>query len=186
MDSKVIFHFMKAGLQTLVQDTGRIGQQAFGVPIGGVMDKSSARIANWLVGNDPITPVLEITLIGPQIEIEGDCQVALTGADISPVIDGAIVPMYKTLSINSGSKLSFGPLKSGCRAYLAIRGKWMVKKWLNSYSAFLLSEKDLTSDSIPKKGSVILIETKNSISAREFPAELRPPGNRLLEEVMIL
>jgi len=174
MSKNVVFHFRKPGLQTLVQDHGRIGQQAFGVPEGGVMDRSSSCIANWLVGNQPNAPVLEMTMIGPEIEIEGDCQIALTGADISPMLDDYPAAMYKTLSMRSGSKLSFGPIKNGCRAYLAIRGKWMVKKWLESQSAFLLGDQDLTPDSIPTKGSMISIRSIDPISTREFAPELRP------------
>ncbi len=174
MSNTITLHFKKPGLQTLVQDKGRSGQQAFGVPIGGVMDKSSARIANWLVGNSPQTPVLEIALLGPQIEVEGDCQIAITGANISPMIDGVPLNMYETVSVKRGFELTFGAIKEGSRAYLAIGGVWKVKKWLNSSSAFLLSEQNLTPDSCPVKGSVILINSSKSITNKVYPKELRP------------
>ncbi|MFT5909774.1 MAG: antagonist of KipI, partial [Paraglaciecola sp.] len=38
MTKPTIFHCQKAGLLTTVQDGGRIGFQAFGVPVAGVMD----------------------------------------------------------------------------------------------------------------------------------------------------
>src|SRR6516162_6571133 len=47
------------GLHTTVQDLGRPGYQAIGVPVSGALDGFSLRLANALVGNPPGTPVLE-------------------------------------------------------------------------------------------------------------------------------
>ena len=44
---------VKAGLLTTVQDLGRFGHQASGVPVAGPMDSFSHRLANQLVGNEP-------------------------------------------------------------------------------------------------------------------------------------
>jgi len=44
-------HILKPGLLTTVQDLGRPGHQAFGVPVAGPMDSFSHRLANLLVGN---------------------------------------------------------------------------------------------------------------------------------------
>ncbi len=174
MGSQVKIYFIKPGLQTLVQDNGRMGQQAFGVPVGGVMDKSAARIANWLVGNDVKSPLLEIALTGPHIEFEGDCQIAIAGADISPTIDGKPVNMYQTITVNDGTELKFRALKNGCRAYLSIGGDWQIKKWLNSSSAFLLSDQNLTPDSIPVKGDHLVIEGIKNVDVKSFPPRLQP------------
>ena len=42
------------GLYTTVQDLGRWGHQASGVPVAGPMDQFSHRLANILVGNAQI------------------------------------------------------------------------------------------------------------------------------------
>ena len=42
MDKLVTFTFLKAGMLTTVQDRGRWGYQAYGVPIGGAMDRRAA------------------------------------------------------------------------------------------------------------------------------------------------
>ena len=42
---------MRPGLLTTVQDLGRYGHQASGVPVAGPMDTFSHRLANQLVGN---------------------------------------------------------------------------------------------------------------------------------------
>ena len=91
MTTPTIFHCQKTGLQTTVQDAGRAGFQAFGVPIGGVMDSISATIANELVGNLPDAPILEITLFGPVLKVEGEAIIALAGADLEAKINGKTI-----------------------------------------------------------------------------------------------
>ena len=44
-------HVVKPGLLTTVQDLGRYGHQASGVPVAGPMDTFSHRLANQLAGN---------------------------------------------------------------------------------------------------------------------------------------
>ena len=44
---------IKPGFFTTIQDRGRFGFRHFGVPVAGVMDQQSARIANELLENDP-------------------------------------------------------------------------------------------------------------------------------------
>ncbi|HWZ68359.1 MAG TPA: allophanate hydrolase, partial [Stellaceae bacterium] len=53
------------GLHTTVQDLGRPGYQAIGVPVSGALDGFSLRLANALVGNFSGSPALEILLSGP-------------------------------------------------------------------------------------------------------------------------
>ncbi len=186
MSKSITLHFRKTGLQTSVQDQGRIGHQAFGVPVSGAMDKSSTRIANWLVGNPLNAPVLEITLLGPKIEIEGDCQIAITGGDLSTTIDKNPIPMYETIHVKNGSVLSFGRIQNGCRAYLAVGGKWHIKKWLGSYSVSthsgagqICKSEVMTSVStsfcaIIQKNSFIIITPCTPISKRVYPKQYRP------------
>jgi allophanate hydrolase subunit 2 len=57
------------GLQTTVQDEGRIGLYAAGMPPSGAMDKASYRVGNLLVGNPDGLASLEITYLGPQLEV---------------------------------------------------------------------------------------------------------------------
>ena len=166
----ITLHFQKTGLLTTVQDNGRIGYQEFGVPVSGVMDQGAAQLANWLVGNPPNTPVLEITLLGPTIYIEGSAQIAITGADLSPQLNRQAVPNYETLTINKEATLSFGRINNGCRAYLAIGGEWLVKKWLDSASTATVSAQDLTPDSIITKNSTIQIQQPPAFISKRIPS----------------
>lgn len=168
------FHFQKAGIQTLIQDRGRIGYQSYGVPVSGVMDKKSATLANELVGNDSDTPVLEIALLGPTIKVSGNCQIAITGADLSPKVNGKTIPTYETINLKDGDVLKFGGAKSGCRAYLAIRGEWQLDKWLESYSALPYSGDEATPQSYIQKDRVLAIQTANRIPKKIVPLERRP------------
>ena len=174
MNKQVVLHIVHPGLQSLVQDQGRLGPQAYGIPIGGAMDKSSARIANRLVGNPENYPTLEIAMIGPKIRIEGNCYLALSGADLSPHIDGQRIPMYETLSIKSGSILSFARPVSGCRTYLAAAGEWQVPTWMGSHSAYVQAGMELPAGSVLSKGNRIEINTRTSIPLRSLPLENRP------------
>ena len=55
---------IKAGTQTTVQDLGRPGFAHLGISASGAADAFSFRIGNHIVGNDPNTAALEITLMG--------------------------------------------------------------------------------------------------------------------------
>ncbi|MEY3775171.1 MAG: hypothetical protein RLZZ129_1951, partial [Verrucomicrobiota bacterium] len=57
MEMKVL----RGGLLTTVQDLGRPGLRAIGVPAGGAMDALALRLANLLVGNPENAAGLEIT-----------------------------------------------------------------------------------------------------------------------------
>ena len=134
--SDMIMRCIKPGMLTLVQDMGRVPYRHMGVPQGGAMDRTSARNANLLVGNAPDTPLLEITIIGPKLEFDNACNIAITGANISPTLNGVPIDNNKLIKIPSGAKVSFGRLVTGCRCYLAVGGHWQVDKWLGSASAF--------------------------------------------------
>lgn len=131
--------FLKSGLYSSVQDLGRIGFRKFGVPISGCMDRQHAALANNLLSEPISAPVIEITLSGPTVIFEENAAVALCGADLSPNIDNKPVSMNKLINIQSGSQLSFGSLKYGARAYLAVKGL-KAESIMGSYSQF----KDIT------------------------------------------
>ena len=134
MSDLIKLTFKKAGLLTLVVDDTKVGYQNYGIPVGGPMDTESAELANWLVGNDTRSALLEINVIGPEIQCESNCQIALTGANISPTLNGTRIKMYETLTLGKDDILKFGELRNGCRSYLAIRGSWNVTDWMQNDS----------------------------------------------------
>lgn len=176
---KVYFH--KTGMSTTIQDRGRFGYQAMGIPVAGAMDQEAMQIANWLVGNDLNNPVLEMTLLGAKMEFSTSVQIALTGANLSPLINNQAVNLYETLTVNEGDILSFGRCQNGCRSYLAIRGQWQIKSWLGSYSASSTNSLSLTPDSIIQKGKFLSIKPLLPISKKIIPLEKRPIYNTPLK-----
>ncbi len=128
----------KPGLQTTVQDKGRIGFYEIGMPPSGAMDQYSYTVANLLVGNQPNAAALEITYLGPELLFEKDMRISLTGGSMPPKINGEAVPMWETLAVREGDVLSFDFVKSGARVYLAVEGGIDVPVIMNSRSTYTL------------------------------------------------
>lgn len=131
------FYVNFPGAQTSVQDEGRFGYQWSGMCPAGAMDLHSLRIANILVGNDRNEAGLEVTLIGPELSFLTDEVIAVTGADLSPAVDGKAIPMYQAVSIKKGQCLKFGQRKSGCRAYIAFAGGFDIEPMYGSRSTWV-------------------------------------------------
>ena len=110
------------GIQTTVQDEGRFGYQQFGVSPAGPMDTQSFYIANILAGNRRGESALEITFMGPELKFEKDNIIAVTGANVSPSVNGEEIPMYQAVLVHAGDTLSFGVASGGSRAYIAFSG----------------------------------------------------------------
>ena len=104
------------GLHTTVQDLGRPGHRAAGVPRSGAADQRALRLANLLVGNPEHAAALECTLTGPDLRFDHDTIVALVGAEFSGL------PRGRPLRIAAGERLAVGHATRGCRGLLAIAG----------------------------------------------------------------
>jgi biotin-dependent carboxylase-like uncharacterized protein len=125
------------GLLTSVQDKGRIGFRKYGVPVSGVMDSISASFANAILNNKLSDTVIEITMVGPKLLFTANTIISLAGADISPKLNGIEISNFKAYKVRIGDILSFGNLKKGVRAYLAVKGGLKTEKVLNSRSYYL-------------------------------------------------
>ena len=107
---------------TTVQDRGRYGFQRFGVPVSGALDEFALRFANALVGNDDGAAGLEMTVVGPVARFLADTWIAVTGADLSPRLDGEPLPHWQATKVSEGDELTFHGMRDGMRAYLAVAG----------------------------------------------------------------
>ena len=61
---------VRAGLFDTLQDLGRIGYMALGMPTAGAMDRIGLTLANALAGNPANTAGLEIGVMGPDLLVE--------------------------------------------------------------------------------------------------------------------
>ncbi len=129
---------IKSGISTTVQDLGRPGYYHLGFPLSGAMDRMALRAANLLVGNDEGAACLEATFMGPEIRFHDDALIAVTGAELPIRIDGEEQPGWTSLAVGKGQVLSFGYLKKGARAYLAVAGGIEVPLVLGSRSTYLV------------------------------------------------
>jgi antagonist of KipI len=130
---------LKPGLLTTVQDRGRWGLQASGVPVAGPMDLLSHRTANRLCGNDDSRATLEVTVIGPDLQFEEEAVVAIAGAEFQPRLDGAAVDTRGPIEVKAGARLSLGTRARGARAYIAVAGGFDVEPVLGSRSTSLVA-----------------------------------------------
>jgi antagonist of KipI len=133
------FDILSPGLLTTVQDSGRYGFGRYGVPPSGALDSFSLRIANLLVGNPEHEAGLEITIMGLKLRVLTDLMIAVTGADLNPHINGNSLRMWCAHPIKKDDVLHFKTLRSGCRAYLSVRGGISLDPVLGSKSTNLVS-----------------------------------------------
>ncbi|GAA4533213.1 5-oxoprolinase subunit C family protein [Amycolatopsis samaneae] len=124
------------GARTLVQDLGRDGQYAIGLPPSGALDQYSHRCANLLAGNQETAATLEITMLGPELRFTEPALVAVTGGEADVHLDGLPAPCWRTLFVEAGQVLRIGALRTGCHAYLAVRGGIATEPFLGSRSTY--------------------------------------------------
>ena len=172
------FRVVKPGWFTTVQDVGRYGYQQFGVSSSGAMDRRSYILANRLVGNRDDRAALELTLQGPELLFENDSVVAFTGADLSPFVDGRAIPLWSSLLVNAGSRLTFGTRRAGARCYLAIAGGIEVPMVMGSRSTHIASRTGGVKGRVLTQGDVLIGGAPSSrqrdMIGRLMPEQLRP------------
>lgn len=168
---------LNPGWLTTVQDRGRYGYQKFGVATSGAMDWYAFTVANRLVGNRDEDAVLELTLKGPELRFDRRASFALTGADLTPTLDGRRLPLWTSLVATPGSRLAFGARCDGARCYLAIAGGIDVPIDVGSRATHLLSHFGGLSGRALAKGDIIeggpVAEASQRSATRYLPKRLR-------------
>tara|TARA_B110000093_G_scaffold183383_2_gene234162 strand:+ start:3047 stop:3901 length:855 start_codon:yes stop_codon:yes gene_type:complete len=124
-----VIEIISTGVGLSVQDCGRPGWRRFGVPPGGVMDRSSAAAANRLLGNCADAPVLEVLMQGAKLRILEDTWIAVAGADL-----GCAIAPWTACAVSAGTVLQFPMNRSGLWAYVAVPGGFDVDRWFGSAS----------------------------------------------------
>lgn len=124
----------KAG-HAQVQDLGRPGLAALGIPVNGSLDQNAARSANVLVGNLDEAPLVEITGSELIVVATADALVAVTGAVEYVLVDGHRQPSWETLWVAAGSRLTIPFPTNGFRSYVAVGGGIRAEEVLGSVSA---------------------------------------------------
>jgi len=168
----------EGGLLTTIQDCGRAGIQAFGVPVCGAMDTYSLRWANKLVGNPQTLAGLEMTIKGATLQAMAPLLVAITGADLPITINGFPEPSWQALHLAAGDELAIGSVSRGARAYLAVMGGVDVPVVMGSRSTFLRGHIGGFGGRVLRVGDVLPIgacEDRGLLAGSFVPSELRVP-----------
>ena len=128
-----------AGPLSTVQDAGRFGHRALGVPTSGPFDRASAAIANSLLRNPRGAPVVEMTGFGGIYEAQRPIAIALAGAPMQARVERVDGPSREILrrrprASGPATVWSIGATPTGYRSYLAVLGGWRVPEVLGSRS----------------------------------------------------
>jgi antagonist of KipI len=130
---------VQPGLLTTVQDSGRRGFEAYGVPVSGPFDPFLAALANRLCGNDLSAPVLEFAMVGPTLQFQEKGRVALCGFGIHYELNNRKTPELTAIEVSGGAVLKFVGMQ-GWFGYLAFAGGIETEpgeKVLSSVSTYL-------------------------------------------------
>jgi antagonist of KipI len=169
------FLVITSGSFTTVQDKGRFGYQHVGIPVSGVLDTFACRVANLLVGNPEGSAVLESTIVGPQLAVMRETDIALTGAEMNAKLNYKPVENWKTIRVKPGDMLTFQQVKSGCRGYLAASGGIQVPEVMGSMSTYFGGKiggyggRPLKKGDIVKRGSGSLLDAPRHLPKKWLP-----------------
>lgn len=133
---------VRAGLFDTLQDLGRTGFMALGMPTAGAMDRIGLSLANALVGNPANVAGIEIGVMGPDLLVEADSvRVAMTGPLSPALVEGPNSPPKPLESDRShllkrGQVLRLGMVEGASTAYLAVAGGFAVPAFMGSLSTY--------------------------------------------------
>lgn len=150
---KQLFRVHKEGVYASLQDKGRIGYRAFGMPVAGPMDTNAFRLGNEIIGNPPNAAAIELFLGGLSLEVLATHTIVISGADLHAEIDGRQVPLWKCITVNKGQTLSFVKPVQGSIAYIFAIGGFDSETIMGSNSVYLRAG----IGNILKKGTVLSV-----------------------------
>ncbi len=165
---------VEPGVLTTVQDLGRPGWGAWGVPVSGALDAEALRLANRLVGNPEDAAGLEITLAGPVFKAIGDLLVAVVGGPFGPA-PGEVLP------IPDGRTLALAAGPGAVRAVVAVAGGVDVPKVLGSRSTCVSARFGGFQGRRLQKGDVLAV---GEPSGRPLPGRANVPRPSVGEVVL--
>ncbi len=134
------------GLHSTVQDLGRFGYQAYGVPVAGALDPIGLRLANAVAGNGAGRGegrgALEFLYSGPTLEVAAAAVRVAASAEIEILSDPPRrIPPWQSVRLVCGERFRFGALPGASRGsvcgYLAVEGGFAIAPILGSQSTYV-------------------------------------------------
>jgi KipI family sensor histidine kinase inhibitor len=130
--ARPVFDVEEPGPRSVLQDGGRRGLAALGVPAATPADPDSFRLANALVGNPVGACTLEVTAHGPTLRCLSRSFVAVVGGSPDLRLQGQPIAAGRVVPVNAGQQLNVGTVRGGLRCYLAIAGGFVGPSLLGS------------------------------------------------------
>lgn len=169
----------KAPAFATVQDSGRVGFRASGVPLSGAMDAQALLTLNALLGNASDAAGIECALTGGEFEFESPCAFAIGGAQFTAALNGNPVDAYKAQRAATGDVLEIGNIANGRFVYVAFAGGLDLPVVMGSRSTYtpggfggLEGRRLRNGDSL----SVRAIDKRRArLVMNSLPIALRPP-----------
>jgi biotin-dependent carboxylase-like uncharacterized protein len=134
-----MLELLAPALLTTVQDSGRIGWQAHGVPRSGPMDAIALHAANRLAGNPPETAALELGLSGARLYAHHECLLALAGPGFSLNVYGWRFGSWTSVYVRAGTFVEIEKAGDGNWGILAVHGGIRTPPVLGSRATTLKS-----------------------------------------------
>ena len=185
-----IFEIVQPGIFSTVQDLGRKGYLASGIPPSGAMDRFALKMGNLLVKNPLGEAGIEMTVVGLTIRFFEDTVVSFTGGVFDIKRNGRSIPQWETVEVRKGDVISVGKQEKGWRGYLCVAGGVDVPVVLGSKSTYTMGALGGFRGRPLKKGDIVLAgssrEPLSSLQGRKVKKEVLPDleSARVLRVVM--
>lgn len=176
-----VLEFIRSGLLTTVQDSGRAGTNFYAIPSSGSMDPNAAMIALLLLNEKPDSPLIECTSIAPSIRFHGPAKIALTGADFNWTLNHQAVPLNTVLAISDGDVLTGKHAADQLRGYIAVQGAWTGTPVYGSHSTYLSGKFGGFEGRILQKGDKIEWKSEGLMDDSAIPLRKGPEFDWLSE-----
>jgi biotin-dependent carboxylase-like uncharacterized protein len=135
---EAIFEIIKPGIFSTVQDLGRKGFLASGIPPSGAMDRFALKMGNLLVKNSPGEAGIEMTAMGLTMRMIEDRVITFTGGVFPIRKNGKDVSSWQTLEARKDDVITVGKAVKGWRGYLCVAGGIDVPAVLGSKSTYAM------------------------------------------------
>jgi antagonist of KipI len=169
-----VLRVLRPGALATIQDLGRWGHQALGVPVCGALDTWSHRVANRLVGNHEGAAAIEVTFGEFAATVDEARLAAVTGAPLDIDVDGRRLSSPAVFGMARGTHVTLGAASRGSRAYLAVRGGFDVPRVLGSRATDLRSGFGGLHGAALRVGDIVPLGPASPVAARLADAQLSP------------
>jgi antagonist of KipI len=182
---------LRVGGIATVQDLGRWGHQALGVPVCGAMDTWSHRLANRLVGNASGAATIELSAGALELIFSDVRVVAVAGAALGIQVDTRRLSSPAVFTVRPGGRVTIAPPTRGSRAYLAVSGGFDVPLVLGSRATDLrarfggLDGRALVADDALPLGGRAAAATARADAQFPVAAWVPPPGQTTILRALL-